>query len=206
MMKLRLLVLTPPLLCLFLLSDVSSAQTKYSGPKQLGPFSIAEPTYDEAVRVSRKLFRELGKPAKRFSDFEPYCYRSEDGKTFLKVTTVHSDPTIADSVLLSDFPNCAHVPVKVTHVNLRMWHTKENIRLGSGEKEVLSAYGKGEARDVLKDERSIGTLISGHRDGDNVPDIGEKSIFYSGDDDDLSMAEFGVRKGKVCSILLSDSE
>jgi hypothetical protein len=125
----------------------------------------------------------------------------------LKLTTPDSDPDVVDSVLLTDYPNCTHVPVKVTRLNLRAWHTKENIRLGSSEGDVLNAYGKGTAEDIQKDERSIGTLISGYRDGDKVPDIGEKSIFYSSlDDDDLSMAKFGVRRGKVCSILLSDSE
>jgi uncharacterized protein (DUF433 family) len=125
----------------------------------------------------------------------------------LKLTTPHSDPDVVDSVLLTDYPNCTHVAVKVTHLNLRAWHTKENIRLGSSEGDVLKAYGTGTAKDIQKDERSMGTLISGYRDGDKVPDIGEKSIFYSSlDDDDPSMAEFGVRKGKVCSISLSDSE
>src|SRR6266404_6633810 len=104
-------------LCIVLLPIISAAQTKYSGPKQLGPFSIEGSTYTDAVGTSHRLFRKLGKPAKRSSDFEPFCYRSEDGKTFLKVTTVHNDPTIADGVLISDFPSCMHMPVKVTKAN-----------------------------------------------------------------------------------------
>src|SRR6266705_2193209 len=136
-------------LCIVLLTIISAAQTKYSGPKQLGQFSIEGATHTDAVRMSRRLFRELGKPAKRSSDFEPYCYRSEDGKTFLRLTTEDTDPEVLDSLFLSDFPNCTHVRVKITPANLRTWHTKERIGLGSSEEKVLDVYGK--PVDTIKD-------------------------------------------------------
>jgi hypothetical protein len=176
---------------------------KYSGPKCLGPFCI-----DRNVPV-RTLFKQLGPPSTRPSRLSPYCYQSQDGKTFLYVEAFDSEPDMTAEIFLSEFPNCMHVPKKVTTDNLNKWATKEGVRLGSPETDVLRAYGKPSSE--LKLDSGIFRLrIRGHRPEDKLPqvgDVGERRMFYNGDvTNDLSAAEFGIRDGKVSYIWLSQSE
>jgi hypothetical protein len=196
-----------PRISIFLVLALSVASLangeKYSGPKCLGPFCIDRnvPAYT--------LFKQLGPPSPRPSRLSPYCYQSRDGKTFLYVETFDSEPDIAADLFLSDFPNCLHAPKKVTSDDLNAWATKEGVRLGSSEADVLRAYGK--ASSELKVDSGIFRLrIRGHRSEDKLPqlrDVAERRLFYNGDAaTDLSAAEFGIRDGKVCYIWVSHNE
>lgn len=181
---------------------VANAQ-KYSGPNCLGPFCI-----DRNV-PARNLFKQLGPPAPRPSRLFPYCYQSQDGKKFLYVETFDSEPDVTAEVFLSDFPNCIHARKKQTTEDLGAWTTREGIRLGSPEADVVKAYGK-PSSELKVDSKLYQLRIRGHQREDKLPqlkDVGEKRIFYNGDvTTDLSAAEFGIRGGKVSYIWLSHNE
>jgi hypothetical protein len=190
------------ILCLALLlaSGVASAQ-KYSGPKCLGPYCI-----DRDTRV-RQFLQQLGPPPRRGSVFLPYCYQSQNQETFLYVrATVEEHATVA-GVLLADFPNCMHMSTTVTTNSLMGWKTPEGIGLGSSEEDVVRNYGK-PTREEKTDSKSYKFLIPSYRQGDTSPDVGDKQLVYSAGPAiaDLSLAQFGIRNGKVCFILLLYSE
>jgi hypothetical protein len=190
------------LLLAIAVGNVTSEQ-KYAGPNCLGPFCI-----DRNV-PARSLFKQLGPPESRASRISPYCFQSQDGKKFLYVETFESEPDVTAEVFLSDFPNCIHALKKQTTEDLGAWTTREGIRLGSPEADVLKAYGKPSA-EFKVDSKIYQLRIRGHRREDKLPqitDVGEKRMFYNGDvTTDLSAAEFGIRGGKVSYIWLSHNE
>ncbi len=176
---------------------------KYSGPQCLGPFCI-----DRNTSV-RKLSQHLGPPPRRASRFDPYCYQSQDGRTWLYLQTEDSEPDWAVEAFLSDFSNCEHMPKRVTADNLRSWKTRQGIGLGSLESDVAKAYGKptDQGRIDPTAPHALTTLIKGYRAGDKIPPLGDKVMSYRGDlSSDLSAADFGICGGKVCWIWLSCSE
>ena len=116
-----------------LLSGSNGGEHPYTGPNCLGPYCV------DRVVLLRSLFERLGQPATKS---EPFCYQSQDGRTFLMVVNRADSSRITGEVLLSDFPNCANTPKQVTTDNLQAWRTKEGIGLGSTEEDVLKAYGK----------------------------------------------------------------
>ena len=185
---------------IFLSASVVSAQKKYSGPKCLGPFCI----YSDISTTT--LWKHLGSPPKRSSHLSPYCFQSEDGRAFLYVETIDSEPDVPDEVLVSDSPNCLHMPKAVTRDNLNAWKTPEGVGIGSSEQDVLKAYGKPSDRKII-DWLTYRFVIRGYRPNDGDLSLGDEYLFYNGDtDNDLSAAEFGIRKGKVSYVWLSDSE
>ena len=183
--------------------SIASGQV-YSGPKCFGLFCI-----DHEV-PARSLFKQLGPPSTRASRLSPYCYQSRDGRMFLYMETFDSEPDRVADIFLSDFPNCMRAPKKITEDDLRSWETKEGIRLGSSEADVLKAYGKPSWEGKV-DAQIYRLRIRGHRPVDKTPqlkDIGDKRIFYNAgvSSDDPSAAESGMRDGKVSWISLSINE
>ncbi len=187
-------------LALTLLAGSSAIGQKYSGPKCLGPYCI-----DHEVRA-RALFKLLGRPAQKKSQFDPYCYQSRDGETSLYFYTIDSEPGVIGAVLLSDFPNCLHMGKQATENKLDAWKTTENIKLGSSENDVVKAYGKPSSQEKIASQTHR-HVIQGYRPSDKLPVIAEKTMFYNDPkEDDLSAAEFGIRGGKVSYIWLSHNE
>lgn len=106
-----------------------------------------------------------------------------------------------DAVEVSDFPNCARTSPTITKRDLREWKTPEGIGLGSSEEEVLRVYGKPTGTGNPSAE-SWG-MIRGHKKGEKVPDMGEKTLAYSSE---LEQVVFGIRNGKVSYIFVSNEE
>ncbi len=116
-------------------------------------------------------------------------------------------PAMVDAVFLGDFPNCMHMSTAVTLDDLNAWKTPEEIGLGSTEEDLLRTYGKPSRVDKV-DSKLHKWLIRGYRQGDNLPDVGNKQLVYDADPaiSDLSFATFGIRNGKVSFVWLSNSE
>jgi hypothetical protein len=113
---------------------------------------------------------------------------------------------VPDEVLVSDSPNCLHIPKAVTSDDLHAWKTPEGIGIGSSEQDVLKTYGKPSDRKII-DRLTYRFLIRGYKPSDGDLPLGDEYLFYNGDTaNDLSAAEFGIRKGKVSFVWLSDSE
>jgi hypothetical protein len=177
-------------------------QNGYSGPNCFGPFCL-----DRAVPIQTAV-RQLGTPPLRNSEFGPFCYTHADGKSFLFLDTLAHDSETIGSLLLSDFPNCLHAPVQITRDDLLAWETRQEIGLNSSENDVVNAYGTEFYKEALlqTDENMMKFLIRGYRPDDKSPPIGEYTISYSGAEDDLRLAEFCIRSGKVSCIFLSRNE
>jgi len=185
------------LLALLLSSESHASDPRYTGPACLGSFCV-----DRAISA-RNLFEKLGQPATKSG---PFCFQSRDGRAFLYVGLIHAIPGRVGDVLLSDFPNCVSRPRQNTQNDLLAWKTKEGIGLGSSEEDVLQAYGKPSADDVV-DSRTCSVVIQGYRSS-KCPQIGNKRLFYSGvlRENMWRSAEFGIRNKKVSWILLSANE
>jgi hypothetical protein len=187
-------------LALTLLAGSSALGQKYFGPKCLGPYCI-----DHEVRA-RVLFKLLGPPAQKKSQFDPYCYQSRDGETSLYFYTIDSEPGVTGAVLLSDFPNCLHMGKRITDDKLDSWKTPENIKLGSSENDVVKAYGNPTSQEKIASQTHR-HVIQGYRPSDALRVIADKTMFYNDPKgDDLSAAEFGIRDRKVSYIWLSHNE
>jgi hypothetical protein len=173
---------------------LASGKDQYPGPKCLGPFCV-----DEADS-GKGLFERLGTPAKVE---DTYCYTGTGGFLHVGMMPTQGRTRYVDDVLLSDFPNCLHMPKDVTQTtrqDLREWRTPEKIGLGSSEDDVIRAYGKPNYVHKL-DARKVGRVLLGYRSGDAVPDVGEKSLEYRVEDRTRS-AEFGIRNGTVAWIAM----
>jgi hypothetical protein len=189
---------------LLLFANSSSGMQRYSGPKCLGPFCI-----DPMMTRVSKLFKQLGSSKQPGSQLATYCYQSKDGRAFLFIEIIDSEPDIAGDVLLSDFPNCVHLPTRLTADDLHAWKTLEGIGLGSLETDVLKAYGKpsGGWKIDSTDLRTMRLIVHGYRSGDSIPHVGDRVITYAGDvTKDLRGALFGIRSGRVAWIQLSRNE
>jgi len=97
-----------------------------------------------------------------------------------------------------------HMPEILTTEDLHTWQTTEGIRLGSSEEEVLNAYGK-PPREWKIDAKVAREKIRGLRNGDKLPDVGDKLFFYYGNEFG-STTEFGIREGKVSYISFYDRD
>jgi len=182
-------------------SSVELENDAFLGPDCLGPACV----YGGSPLLS--LLARLGTPGQKASPSGLYCYQSEVDGTFLYLATGHENlPPQIEAIAVSDFPNCARAPQTTTKNDLHGWKTPEGIGLGSSEEEVLKAHGK---PTKVEEAASSGwgeyaELIRGYRKGDKVPDIGDKTLFYAGQE--LQRARFGIRNGKVSYIFLSDEE
>ena len=146
-------------------------------PDCLGPYC----TYRELSLNS--LLRRLGLPPQEHSPSPIECFQSRDAQAFLHVSTdVESiSESSLDDVLLTDFPNCSHMPKRITTNGLRAWRTPEGIGLGSAEEAIRKAYGVPSAEKKLDAQNpgfAMKGLIAGFRAGDNQPQVGDKVIIY----------------------------
>jgi len=193
------------ILAIFTLVATSYAHAQgYSGPKNLGPFRI-----DKDISMN-SLFARLGRPSSTKGD--TFCYRSAAGKVFLTVTRMSAvyDETVAASVTLSSFRNCINHPVQVTTDGLSGWKTDKGIGLSSTEDEVQRAYGKPSRVDSTEgaDYGGViyGDITSSDYRPEQRPELGSKVLVYQGAANDLSIAEFGIKDGRVVWISLSYNE
>lgn len=183
---------------------VHSFAQDYAGPKALGPFRI-----DKEVSMS-SLFARLGKPTSKRA--ETFCYRSADNKVFLAVARMSDvyDPKIAGTVTLSSLKDCINHPVLVTPDDLAAWKTERGVGIGSTEEQVEKAYGEPSKMDSIEgaDYGSVlyGDLTSSDRLPEKKLELGTKALIYRGASTDPSIAEFGIKDGRVIWISLSYSE
>jgi hypothetical protein len=184
-------------------TSYAQAQT-YTGPKNLGPFRI-----DKDVSMN-SLFARLGRPSSTKAD--TFCYRSADLKAFLTVTRMSAvyDETIAASVTLSSSRTCINRTVQITPDELAAWKTDKGVGLTNTEEQVEKAYGT-PSKVVSTDGADYGGVIYGnitssdHPSGER-PELGSKALIYQGAANDLSLAEFGIKDGRVVWISLSYNE
>jgi hypothetical protein len=95
---------------------------------------------------------------------------------------------------------------QVTTDDLNAWKTREGVKIGSSEDDVIKAYGKPSSEDKIN-AQTYRFAIRGYRPTDNVPMIADKMMLYNDSTgDNLSAAEFGIRSGKVSFIWLSHNE
>jgi hypothetical protein len=173
----------------------------FVGPDCLGPYC----TYGELSLNS--LLRRLGLPPQRKSPSPLECFQSRDARASLHFATDVEGLSDLDDILLSDFPNCLHMSMRITKNDLRAWRTAEGIGLGSSEEDVRRAYGTPSAEKKLDAQNpgfAMKGLIEGYRVGDNQPRVADKVIIYG--PRELQVTEFGIRDGKVSYIWLKDSD
>jgi hypothetical protein len=184
-------------------SFVELENDAFVGPDCLGPYC----TYGELSFNS--LLRGLGLSPQQHSTSPVECFQSGDAQASLHVSTgVESiSESNLDDVLLSDFPNCSHMPKRITTNSLRAWKTPEGIGLSSSEDDVRKAYGTPSAEKKLDAQNpgfAMKGLIAGYRPGDNQSRVGDKVIIYG--PRELQVTEFGMRDGKVSYVWLKDSD
>ncbi|HEX8817222.1 MAG TPA: hypothetical protein VF753_17135 [Terriglobales bacterium] len=194
------------IIIILILTQICWAETHgFPGPNTLGPFRIDR---DAAIKT---LFDDLGTPVSTNAD--AFCYKSSDGKSFLvlsRMTEVYGRD-VAGSATLSAFPNCINEPVTVAKVDLAQWTAGDSIGLGSTAESVLREYGKPSREDRIEGAK-YRWIIHGDRDPTgrytqkDRPEIGDRVLVYKGAPNDLRIAEFGIRAGKVAWIFLSRNE
>ncbi|MFI5098722.1 MAG: hypothetical protein ACHQT6_12185 [Candidatus Acidiferrales bacterium] len=179
-------------------SSIELETDAYPGPNCLGLFCA----YHGLSLHS--FLAHLGPPVKISSRPGDYCYQSLGSGAFLLAESDHVSPSELDAVLLSDFPSCRHSATQTTENDLRAWKTPEGIGLGSTEADVWRAYGKPDQEGKVDANNCCDSMLKGFRTGGKLPDVGNKSLRYAGQE--LERAEFGIRNGKVSYIVLSYSE
>lgn len=185
------------LLTLFLHTLYASGQD-YLGPKSIGSFHI-----DRIILVS-DLFQRLGQYPKTKS--ECYCYQASDGQSYLWFVRRAHEPKQAGGVLLSRFQNCIGQPIQITSENISDWKTEKSVGLGSTLADVQKAYGKPSEFHKIKDADYLWVIKGFHSSKENMPERGDSVMVYNGPENDLRGADFGICKGKVVWIFLSDNE
>jgi len=168
---------------------------RYTGPNCLGPFCVGRNL------ALRSVLKHIGQPATKT---EPFCYQSQDGRRFLWLASMAHHSGRAGDALLSDFPNCRHRAIEVAAVDLSAWKTKEGIGLGSSEQDVLKAYGKPSRKDTIDAHIYRWVIRGAGSSSEKLPHRGDTVLVYRGDD--LRVAEFGFRNGRVCWIFLAENE
>jgi hypothetical protein len=185
------------LLAAIFLSGPQTNDRVYRGPDCLGPFCVGR---DLPLRM---VLKQLGQPATKG---QPFCYQSQDGQTFLWLTGMADGSGRVGDVLVSDFPNCLHRIKHVTAEDVRAWKTKDGIGLGSSREDVLRTYGKPTWEDKIVGDVYRHVFPGDRFAGARSPQIGDTRLFYRGAQGDLRVAQFGIRKGKVCWIRLLENE
>jgi len=193
------------LLVIVMLAGTSLARAQqYIGPHALGPFRI-----DKDVKMNSLLAR-LGMPPSTKS--ETFCYRSARGNGFLSLTRMSDvyDDTLAAAVTLSSSRDCVTHPVRLTQEDLAGWKTPEGVGLGSTEEDVHEAYDRPSTVISIDGTNyssiDYGDLASSDHPPAKPPEIGTKALVYRGSGNDLSLAEFGIKDGRVVWISLSYNE
>ena len=174
---------------------------RYTGPRSLGIYS-----HGRAI-TSKSFLAPFGTvPTRR----DVYCIADKDDGLYLHASVdAEHDRAHVNSVFLSSFPNCMHLPLVSARIDPAIWKTPEGIGIGSTRGAVLKAYGRPVFR-AGPSKRSY--EIAGIRDSDHIEIDSTDSYVYSCmvDEkhgcDDLRTAQFGFRHGKVIWILIADSE
>ncbi len=192
-------------LVISILFGVGYAQKQsYAGPTALGPFRIDK---DVSMKI---LFELLGQPSRLSAD--SFCYQSKSGQTFLVLTRMAEsyDGKVAGGALLAGFRNCIDMPVQVTPRELSAWKTEKNIGLGSRVDDVSKAYGNPSREDAIKGTyyRWVihGDLEDNHYSSQKRPEIGDTVLVYQSAQNELSIAEFGIRDSRVVWVFVSKNE
>ena len=188
-------------LIILALSASLRAEAPYSGPKALGPYLV-----DDIKFPLQRLFDVLGPPASAKS--ETFCYESSDGKAAVSIERMAASAgslNAAGSVLISEFRNCIGQPRKMTLIDPKAWRTEKEVGLGSTTEELMKAHGKPSVIDpiVAQDYRWV---IAGDNPRTARPELGKTVWVYGRVGNDLRIAEFGIRNGKVVWIFLSHNE
>ena len=185
-------------------ATICAAGQEYAGPNALGPFRL-----DKDVTM-RALFDRLGEPSSTTGDV--FCFQSKDGKGFLVLTRMAEvyNTKVAGTVTLSGFRNCFNKTLTTTTVDLAAWKTSQGIGLGSTAEEVRKTFGKPSKEDKIEG-RKYRWVIHGDRKNNHYtderrPEIGDTVLVYQGSSEDLRIAEFGIREGKVVWISISKNE
>ena len=171
----------------------------FPGPDCLGPYC-----YDHGLSLS-SLYRLFHLSSRKMRPPSLMCIQSQDGQASMHLRTDVESLTESniDDLLLSDFPNCLHMPKRITTNGLPAWKTPEGIGLGSSEEDVLKAYGKPSAEkklDAQKPGLATKGLVAGYREGDKQSWAGIRIIIYGPRSGELQVTEFGMRDGRVSYI------
>lgn len=192
------------ILAILVLTTLLGYAQQYTGPHSLGPFHI-----DKDVKMNSLLGR-LGMPPS--TKGETFCYRTTRGNAFLSLTRMSDvyDDTLAGAVTLSRSRDCVSHAALATQDDLAGWKTEEGIGLGSTEEAVQEAYDRPSTVVSLDgtdyDSIDYGDLASSEHPPAKPPDIGSKALIYRAGPNDLSLAEFGIKDGRVIWISLSYRE
>ena len=150
-----------------------------------------------------------GKPAGQYT----YCFADKQHGLYLyaRRDDEHGSPNV-NSIFLSSFPNCRHLPVTDTEISPETWHTPEGIGIGSTKAEVTKAYGKPTFTSPIDKAQGV-YEIAGIRDSERAKaDVGDWTFLYSclidekNGCDDLRVTRFSFERGKLVWIAISDSE
>jgi hypothetical protein len=172
----------------------------YKGPNVLGPFHI------DRITTVESMFKVLGSQS---ANKKYYCYQNSNVYFWFERNSHHLKDV--GDVFLSSFANCVDSSAQITTEMLSNWKTENGIGIGGTIKDVIAAYGK-----PLKDEKIVGTAFRSLIQGDYLvkenrysniqrPELGERALIY-GSTDDFRSAAFGINKGKIVWISLSNSE
>lgn len=188
-----------------LIGAAYAAGQEYAGPNALGPFRI-----DKDVSM-RNLFERLGRPSSAATG-DAFCYQSKDSEFFLILTRMADayDRKIVGDMTLSNFCNCVDQRITATPDDLAAWKTERGIGIGNTADDVRKAYGKPSKEDKIDGSKYRwvihGDFKGGHYSKQKRPELGDTVLVYQGASDDLRIAEFGIREGKVVWISLSKNE
>ncbi len=176
----------------------------YAGPHILGPYDL-----DKEMPMSAMFDLLKVAPVKMAN---PICFRSTDG-AYMSIERMGMETAevrkFVGGVLLSIFPNCVRNPVYETPEAIAKWKTKEGIGLGNKKQDVLRTYGKPSEDNLIKGDLYRGVIVGDFRNDHYTikpkPDIGDEVLEYT-EKDSLLTAEFGLRKGIIIWISISDNE
>lgn len=189
-----------PLHCFFLGISLmlSLGEPTYWGPTSLGPYNIGHETKLSTVS------KVVGSPGLIKGSYS--CYMSNGKESFFWAAEMAHAPKIVGQVLISDFPNCRGEIKHTTNVSFLSWKTEKDIRLGSKEDEVKKAYGRPSRESKVEGSKFRWIIRGQEASVASMHEIGDKVLVYSGGDNDLRTAFFGIRQGKVAWIALSANE
>ena len=78
------------------------------------------------------------------------------------------------------------------------------MRRGAQRHVLFEIFGKRTSEEAINAKNCCKYMLRGFRQGDPLPNAGEKSLSYEGKE--LMRATFGIRGGKVSFIWISDAE
>lgn len=132
------------------------------------------------------------------------CFASKTSKAYLYVGRLAPDRRFAGDVALAEFPNCMGVPVSPTRAAIRTWRTREGIGLGSTLAAVLQAYGTPTDRGTQASNSAAVVYNPRLLPVPGRHEVATLLIYNSATD--MRGAQFGIVRGRVAWITLSDNE